>query len=64
MLFRSLTVSDEGAGIVNTTLSGSVADLLDADGAALVIHAKADDQKTDPSGDSGDRIACGVLDAS
>ena len=60
----NLTVSDEGAGIVNTTLGGSVADLLDADGAALVIHAKADDQKTDPSGDSGDRIACGVLDAS
>jgi Cu-Zn family superoxide dismutase len=26
-----------------------------------VVHAKADDQKTDPSGDSGDRIACGVF---
>jgi superoxide dismutase, Cu-Zn family len=30
-------------------------------GAALVIHAKADDYKTDPSGNSGDRIACGVI---
>ena len=30
-------------------------------GTALVIHAKADDYKTDPSGKSGDRIACGVL---
>jgi Cu-Zn family superoxide dismutase len=30
-------------------------------GTALVIHAKADDQKTDPSGNSGDRIACGVI---
>ena len=30
-------------------------------GTAIVIHAKADDYKTDPSGDSGDRIACGVL---
>src|SRR4030095_6131365 len=29
-------------------------------GTALVIHASADDQKTDPSGNSGDRIACGV----
>jgi Cu-Zn family superoxide dismutase len=30
-------------------------------GTSLVIHAQADDQKTDPSGDSGDRIACGVI---
>jgi Cu-Zn family superoxide dismutase len=30
-------------------------------GTALVIHAKADDLKTDPSGNSGDRIACGVI---
>lgn len=35
--------------------------LLDADGAALVFHAKADDEKTDPSGNSGDRIACAIL---
>ena len=30
-------------------------------GTALVIHASADDMKTDPSGNSGDRIACGVI---
>ena len=30
-------------------------------GTALVIHAKPDDMKTDPSGNSGDRIACGVI---
>lgn len=30
-------------------------------GAALVIHAKADDQKSDPAGNSGDRIACGII---
>ncbi|PWT85316.1 MAG: superoxide dismutase [Proteobacteria bacterium] len=30
-------------------------------GTALVIHAMADDLKTDPSGNSGDRIACGVV---
>jgi Cu-Zn family superoxide dismutase len=30
-------------------------------GTAVVIHAKADDMKTDPSGNSGDRIACGVI---
>ena len=35
--------------------------LLDADGGALVIHEKADDYKTDPSGNSGKRIICGVF---
>lgn len=30
-------------------------------GTSLVIHAKADDMNTDPSGNSGDRIACGVI---
>jgi superoxide dismutase, Cu-Zn family len=31
--------------------------------AALVVHAQADDLKTDPAGNSGDRIACGVVSA-
>ncbi|OJT27731.1 hypothetical protein BO221_06325 [Archangium sp. Cb G35] len=35
--------------------------LFDANGTALVIHAGVDDQVTDPSGNSGDRVACGVL---
>ncbi|HXQ97561.1 MAG TPA: superoxide dismutase family protein [Candidatus Limnocylindrales bacterium] len=30
-------------------------------GTAIVIHAKADDMKTDPTGNAGDRIACGVI---
>ena len=30
-------------------------------GTALVVHAKADDMKTDPAGNSGDRIACGTI---
>jgi Cu-Zn family superoxide dismutase len=30
-------------------------------GTAIVVHAKADDQKTDPAGNAGDRIACGVI---
>jgi superoxide dismutase, Cu-Zn family len=37
--------------------------LMDTDGAAFIIHAKADDNKTDPSGNSGDRMICGVFDA-
>ena len=35
--------------------------LFDPNGTSLVIHAKPDDMKTDPSGNSGDRIACGVI---
>jgi superoxide dismutase, Cu-Zn family len=52
------------AGTVNvggTTHGGTLSALLDADGAALVVHEKADDYKTDPSGNSGNRIACGVI---
>jgi len=30
-------------------------------GTAIVIHAKPDDMKTDPAGNAGDRIACGVV---
>ncbi len=42
------------------TLHGENA-LLDGDGAAVVIHTDADDYKTNPSGNSGNRIACGVV---
>ena len=46
-----------------TLRRGEPASLLDGDGSALVIHASADDNRTDPSGNSGDRIACGVIEA-
>jgi Cu-Zn family superoxide dismutase len=39
----------------------TVAALHDANGSALVIHASADDYKTDPAGNAGNRIACGVV---
>ncbi|MGH7889591.1 MAG: superoxide dismutase family protein, partial [Thermodesulfobacteriota bacterium] len=35
--------------------------LFQPEGTALVVHAGADDQTSDPSGNSGDRIACGVI---
>jgi Cu-Zn family superoxide dismutase len=38
-----------------------IASLTQSGGTALVIHEKADDNKTDPSGNSGARIACGIL---
>ncbi len=43
------------------TLSAGPASLLDADGSALVMHATPDDYETQPSGDAGDRLACGVV---
>jgi Cu-Zn family superoxide dismutase len=46
----------------NVTLEqGKPNSLLDQDGSSLVIHAAADDYQSDPSGNSGDRIACGVI---
>ncbi|HYU51848.1 MAG TPA: superoxide dismutase family protein, partial [Gemmatimonadaceae bacterium] len=43
------------------TLTPGTTSLFDADGSSLVIHANADDQVTNPSGNSGGRIACGVV---
>jgi Cu-Zn family superoxide dismutase len=43
------------------TLGDGENSLFDEDGSALVLHAGADDMVTDPAGDSGDRIACGVI---
>ena len=62
----NLDVGADGRGTASFTLSGQSLmggehPLIDLDGAALVIHAKADDYKTDPSGASGDRVACAVL---
>lgn len=58
----NLTVGADGRGSLTYRLEGAaMTGLLDADGSAMVVHAQADDQKTDPSGDSGDRIACGVF---
>ena len=43
------------------TLGRGRGNLLDDDGSALVIHNFADDHTTDPSGNSGTRVACGVV---
>jgi Cu-Zn family superoxide dismutase len=45
----------------NVTLAAGPRSLLDADGSAIVLHATADDYMTDPAGNAGGRIACGVI---
>jgi superoxide dismutase, Cu-Zn family len=46
----------------NVTLEkGKSNSLLDEDGSAIIIHEKKDDYVTDPSGNSGNRIACGII---
>ena len=54
----NLTVSANGHGAINFRIAGLIGD---ADGTALVVHASPDDYQTDPSGNSGDRIACAVV---
>lgn len=62
----NLLVGADGRGSFEYTISGAslagrVNPALDADGAAVLVHQSADDYRTDPSGNSGARIACGVL---
>jgi Cu-Zn family superoxide dismutase len=61
----NLTIGADGKGTLSIPLAGTAAALapvlFDADGTAVVIHATADDYRTDPTGNSGGRIACGVL---
>ena len=45
----------------DVTLGKDSHSLFSNGGTSLVIHAKADDQKTDPAGNAGDRIACGAI---
>ena len=58
----NVTIAADGALAQTLTVAGvTLADLQDSDGSALVVHAQPDDNKTDPSGNSGDRIACAVV---
>lgn len=63
---KNITVNADGKAktqfdATDVSLGDGANSLFGNGGTAIVIHAKADDYKTDPSGNSGDRIACGVI---
>ncbi|MBY8336795.1 superoxide dismutase family protein [Alteriqipengyuania sp. NZ-12B] len=61
----NLVVAANGTASVQVPLDGTrtyvIDQIFDADGTAVVIHADADDGRTDPSGNAGSRVRCGVL---
>lgn len=62
----NLEVKDDGTAKMTATAEGATlgkgsASLLKEGGTALIIHADPDDEKSDPAGKSGNRIACGVV---
>jgi len=62
----NITIGADGTGRLESmneriSLGDGVNSLFDADGSAIVVHAAPDDFKTDPTGNSGGRVACGVI---
>ena len=62
----NIVIPPSGVGRVSFTtdrvsLTAGAASLFDADGSSIVVHAGADDQVSQPAGNSGGRIACGVI---
>jgi superoxide dismutase, Cu-Zn family len=62
----NIRIEADGSGRLESlndriTLGAGPHSLFDGDGSALVIHAAPDDQRTDPTGNSGGRVACGVI---
>ena len=63
----NITADASGRAVVNLRSArvaadaGSAGGLFDSDGTTLVVHAGPDDQRSDPAGNSGERVACGVV---
>lgn len=64
----NIRAGEDGMATATATVSGDVASALDSiydtDGTAVIIHAEADDYRSQPSGAAGPRVACGVLERS
>ncbi|WP_374406935.1 superoxide dismutase family protein [Pelagerythrobacter sp.] len=64
----NLVIGSNGMATTTVELDGTrqqaMAWLFDADGTAIVIHADPDDYRSDPTGNAGSRIACGVFERS
>jgi Cu-Zn family superoxide dismutase len=60
-------IAANGGGSISFELMGAkdtvLGEIYDADGTAIVVHEKADDYRTDPTGNAGSRLACGVFEA-
>jgi len=62
----NMLVAKDGSGRFEAltdaiTLRPGPTSVFDSDGSAIVVHAASDDDMTDPAGNSGDRVACGVI---
>nr|WP_232367494.1 superoxide dismutase family protein [Altererythrobacter lutimaris] len=61
----NLIINDDGTASASLTVSErskeALAAIFDEDGTAVMVHADADDYATDPTGNAGSRIACGVI---
>ena len=61
----NIDIPSNGTLTTEIAIDGSrdylITELFDADGTAVMIHSGADDYRTDPAGDAGSRIACGIL---
>ena len=62
----NMLVAKDGSGRFEAltdaiTLRSGPTSVFDSDGSAIVVHAASDDDMTDPAGNSGDRVACGVI---
>lgn len=59
----NLVISDDGTGSTSIVLPDALDlnHIFDGDGTAVVVHGGPDDYRTDPAGNSGPRVACGVL---
>lgn len=62
---QNFTVDSDSTAVIRVTTPGGTLRgtnrVLDGDGAAIIVHQLPDDYRTDPAGNSGARIACGVV---